>query len=282
MSGAPEPAGSQGLLGDSAARDYAEKLQRFNRFAAPELDAVAASLGLRPGMHILDAGCGTGEMLARFGRHLGPDGRVVGIDLAEAHARVARASAPTARVMQADLTQPPFAPGTFDLVWSLNTLHHLRDPGAGVHELAGLLRADGRLVLAQSSFLADMFFAWDARLERLVTEAVRQYYRDRYRLSEADLSGVRGLLGLLHRAPLKQVSVRTWLIERVAPLSADDEAYLLHTQFQGTWGERLRPYLSPADFGTLARLCDPAAEEYALRRADFHFLQTLTVAVARR
>jgi hypothetical protein len=111
---------------------------------------------------------------------------------------------------------------------------------------------------------------------------VHAYYRDRYQLSERDLAGVRGLLGLLRRAGLKQVSVKSWLIERVVPLSAADEAYLLHTQFQGTWGERLRPYLSGADFSELTRLCDPADDDYALRRPDFHFLQTLTVAVARR
>jgi SAM-dependent methyltransferase len=185
-------------------------------------------------------------------------------------------------VAQADIRQPPFAPATFDLVWTLNTVNHLRDPGAGVHALANLLRTEGRLVLAQSSFLPDMFFAWDARLERLTTEAVHAYYRDRYQLSERDLAGVRGLLGLLRRAGLKQVSVKSWLIERVVPLSAADEAYLLHTQFQGTWGERLRPYLSGADFSELTRLCDPADDDYALRRPDFHFLQTLTVAVARR
>jgi SAM-dependent methyltransferase len=281
MARAPAPACAAGLLGDTPARDYAHKLQRFHGFAAPELEQIAAALGLRPGMRVLDAGCGTGEMLARFARYLGPEGRVAGIDLAGAHARAARAAAPAhCCVAQADLTQPPFAPGSFDLVWSLNTLNHLHDPDAGVRALAALLTAGGRLVLAQSSLLPDMFFAWDARLERVTTEAVHRYYRERYRVSERDLTAVRALLGLLRRASLGAVSVKSWLIERVAPLRAEDEAYLLESQFRGTWGERLRPYLSAEDFSELSRLCDPTDGAYALRRPDFHFLQTLTVAVA--
>ena len=50
-----------GLLSDTTARDYSRKLTLFNSFAAPELRQAIASLGLKPGMRILDAGCGTGE-----------------------------------------------------------------------------------------------------------------------------------------------------------------------------------------------------------------------------
>ncbi|SFS19979.1 hypothetical protein SAMN05216570_4215 [Dyella sp. OK004] len=57
------PALSGGPLGDSAARDYSRKLQLFNAFAEPELRNAIASLELRPGMRVLDAGCGTGEAL---------------------------------------------------------------------------------------------------------------------------------------------------------------------------------------------------------------------------
>jgi len=40
--------------------------------------------------------------------------------------------------------------------------------------------------------------------------------------------------------------------------------------------------MSPSDFTELTRLCDPGDERYALRRRDFHFLQSLTIAVATR
>jgi SAM-dependent methyltransferase len=176
--------------------------------------------------------------------------------------------------------EAPLPAQSFDFIWCVNTIHHLRDPLQGINRLASLLRPGGRLALGQSSFLPDMYFAWDARLERLTNEAVRSYYRDRYALDERDLTAVRAMLGLLHRAALRHVTVRTLVIERTAPLARADRAYLLKAIFRQTWGERLRPYLSPADYAELNALCDPQHSQFALRRADFHFLQTFTVVAA--
>jgi SAM-dependent methyltransferase len=271
-----------GLLGDTIARDYSRKLRLFNSFVEPELRRAIAGLGLKPGMRILDAGCGTGEALQWLCDAVAPQGAVVGIDLAAAHVSAARAGVGgRALVLQADVRQPPLAPRSFDLVWSVNTVNHLREPLAGVRGLANLLRPGGRIAVGQSSLLPDMFFAWDSRLERLTTEAVRQYYRDRYDLSERDLADTRSLVGLLRRSALGDVTAQTWIIERVSPLNPADEAYLLEAIFRDTWGERLRPYLSGEDYDELTALCDPHHPAFALRRTDFHFVQTFTVAVGR-
>ena len=272
-----------GLLNDTAARDYSRKLQLFNAFAEPEIRAAALALIPKRGVRILDAGCGSGEALRWFSDHVGSAGVVVGIDLAAAHVAAARrvASAQTL-VLQADLLQAPLAAASFDLIWSVNTINHLRDPVAGVRSLATLLRAGGRFALGQSSLLPDMYFAWDARLERLTNEAVRQYYRDKYRLTESELAATRSIMGVLRAAQLRNVTVRTHIIERVAPLSRAAEAYLLETIFRDTWGERLRPYLSHEDYAALTRLCDSSHAEFALRRPDFHFLQTFTLTIAER
>jgi SAM-dependent methyltransferase len=271
---------SSGLLGDTTVRDYARKLKLFNAFAAPELRRVIASLNLAPGMRILDAGCGTGDALGWLLEAVEPEGLVVGFDLAVAHTRAARASTyARAAVLQANLLKPPLACASFDLIWSVNTINHLRGPLLGVQALASLLRTGGRIAFGQSSLVPDMYFAWDARLERLTNEAVRQYYRERYGLDERGLADIRSLVGLLRRAKLHNVRVQTFMIERFAPLAAADETYLLEAIFRGTWGERLRPYLCGEDFDELARLCDPLHRQFALRRPDFHFLQSFTLAV---
>jgi len=275
-----KPAIPRGLLGATAARDYSVKLRVFNAFAEPEIRQAISSLGLVPGMRVLDAGCGTGEALGWLKELVGPEGTVTGIDLAAAHVASARGVAPAdALVMQADLTALPFARGSFDLVWSVNTFNHLRDPVEGVRLAASLLRPGGRIALGQSSLLPDMYFAWDSRLERLVNEAVRQYYRDRYGLDERDLTAVRSLVGLLRAAGLRNVTARTLAIERVSPVRPEDERYLVETIFRNSWGERLKPYLSGDDYSELGRLCDPEHPAFALRRPDFHFLQTFTLVV---
>ncbi len=265
-----------GLLGDTATRNYAQKLRAFNAFAERELRSVVARLGLRPGMQVLDAGCGTGEGLGWLYEEVKPLGLVVGVDLSASHVAAARAKVGAAiGVLQGDLMRVCLAARSFDLVWSVNSVNHLRDPVSGARTLAGLLRPGGRLVLGQSSFLPDMLFAWDARLERAVNEAVRRYYRDRYRLSEADLTNVRALVGWLRAAQLRNVQVSTLVIERIAPLAPPDETYLLEVVL-GSWSGRVRRYLAAADHEALVRLCDPNHADFALRRPDFHFLQTLS------
>jgi SAM-dependent methyltransferase len=267
-----------GLLGDTAARDYSSKLSRFNAFAEPELRLAIASLELQPGMRVLDAGCGTGEALQWLWETTRPNGEIVGIDLSTAHACAAREHAPPdTQVLQTDLSEAPLPPASFDLVWCVNTINHLADPIQGVRTLASFLRPGGRLALGQSSLLPDMYFAWDARLERLTNEAVRSYYRDRYEIDERQLTAIRSIFGLLRGAELHDVTARTFVIERVAPLAPAAEAYLLQTIFRDTWSERLRPYLAADDYAQLTRLCDPDLPEFALRRPDFHFLQTFTL-----
>jgi SAM-dependent methyltransferase len=271
---------SDALLGDTAARDYSDKLTKFNAFAQPELRGLIRGLDLKPGMHVLDVGCGTGEALNWLLGEVSPSGRVVGVDLSAAHVAAARCQvSPQIQLFQANLFDDLFEPASFDLVWCVNTINHLTDPVAGVMHLATLLRDAGRVAIGQSSFLPDMYFAWDARLERVVNDAVRRYYQDRYDLDEHDLKAVRGMVGILRQARLRNITVRSVIIERTSPLDAASESYLQEAIFRDTWGERLRPYLSPADYAELAGLCDSGHSNYALRRPDFHFLQTFTLAI---
>ena len=121
-----------------------------------------------------------------------------------------------------------------------------------------------------------MYFAWDSRLERLTNEAVRRYYRDRYGLEERDLASVRAIVGVLRDSQLKNISVRTVMLERVSPVDAATESYLQEAIFRDTWGERLRPHMLDEDYAELARVCDPQHPRYALRRPDFHYLQSFS------
>jgi SAM-dependent methyltransferase len=273
-------ASSDGLLGDTPSRDYSRKLNLFNSFAEPELCRLIAGLGLHPGMRILDAGCGAGEALPWLLDAVKPSGNVVGIDLAAAHVDAARRFAcPNIEVLQGDLLTARLPPASFDVIWCVNTINHLRQPIFGLSKLASLLRPRGRIALGQSSLLPDMYFAWDSRLERVVNEAVHQYYRERYCLEERELASVRALVGVLRAANLRNVSVRTILIERVSPVDAATERYLVDAIFRDTWGERLRPYLSNDDYAELVRVCNPQHPQFALRRPDFHFLQSFSAAI---
>ena len=251
---------TSGLLGDTRARAYADKLRLFNAFAEPELRQALDVVGLQPGDRVLDVGCGTGETCVWLREIVGASGSVTGIDLSDAHARIAACTGQAIAV--ADATALPFAPNSFDRIWSSNTVNHLRQPIEAVHRMTHVLRPHGIIALGQSAFLPEMMFAWDTRLEQEVTMACRRYYRDKYGLDERDLTATRNLIGVMLNAGLNIVRVQTFIIERWWPLSPADEAYFIECVFRGYWGDRVRRYLSNADWQMLQALCDPASPTY--------------------
>jgi SAM-dependent methyltransferase len=130
-------------------RAFGEEWRRF-----PELHDVHGRIfdwyfaGPEPvewkGLRVLDAGCGMGRWL-HFAVKAGAE--IVGMDVSPAVDVAAVREGDGADFVQADLRFPPFAPGSFDLVYSLGVVHHLEDPKAGVRALAGLVRPGGELRL---------------------------------------------------------------------------------------------------------------------------------------
>lgn len=95
---------------------------------------------------ILDAGCGTGGVLARLMAER-PDLWSCGVDLfpSAAARAAAKSGAPT---VCASVQALPFADGVFDAVLSADVLcHKALEPDAALVEMARVLRPGGRLVI---------------------------------------------------------------------------------------------------------------------------------------
>lgn len=266
-------------LADTPNRSYALKLDRFTHFAAPELRRIFADLKPRQRGTALDLGCGTGVATALLAQQMGADATVVGLDLSLPHLIAARRKHPLA-LIQGDAERLCLRDAAFDFIWCCNTINHLAEPVARLRALLPVLRPGGRLVLAQSSFLPEMFFAWDAPLDEAVRAACHRYYRERYGLQAADTAAIRNVVGLLRAAGFAGIVARTYVIERIQPLSQTDRDYFREAVFEGLWGDRIRPYLDPKQRDELDRYCSPASADYCLDRGDFHHLQTLTVCSA--
>jgi SAM-dependent methyltransferase len=267
-------------LGDSPDRSYAAKLERFESFAAPELRRVFADLNPPSQGTALDLGCGAGLGTALLAERMGPQVTLVGLDLSSAHLLAARRRH-TLPLVQGDAERLCFRDGVFDFIWSCNTVNHLADGAARLRAFRRHLRGGGRLVLAQSGLLPEMFFAWDAPLDDAVRAACHRYYRERYGLQVADTAGVRAIVSLMRAAAYDDVVVRTYVLERTQPLTQADREYFQEAVFDGVWGHKIWPYLDSEDKEKLRRNCDPASPDYCLDRGDFHHIQTLTVCEGR-
>jgi SAM-dependent methyltransferase len=100
-------------------------------------------LDLPAGASILDAGCGTGGVLAE----LAGRGVVAGVEPDPGSAALARERVPGADVRIASAASVPFGDGRFDLVCCLDVVEHVDDDRAVLRELRRVVRAGGRLLV---------------------------------------------------------------------------------------------------------------------------------------
>lgn len=97
------------------------------------------------GKRFLDAGCGNGQLTERvadFGA------RVIGIDYSTSVFSAERnRRSDQVHFVRGDLTRPPFAPASFDLVFSNGVLHHTPDTRITFGKVAALVSEGGKFYL---------------------------------------------------------------------------------------------------------------------------------------
>jgi SAM-dependent methyltransferase len=115
---------------------------------------------LRPGMRVLDVGCGTGAITRGIAEAVGPGGSVVGVDrdpvLIE-RARAAAAAVANLRFECGDATGLGYA-GAFDVVTAARTVQWIADPERAIERLARAVAPGGRLVVLDYNHAQN---AWD-------------------------------------------------------------------------------------------------------------------------
>jgi SAM-dependent methyltransferase len=110
----------------------------FRKFVAPVIAGLTRG---RPGLRLVDCGCGTGHNL----RLLRPHGRAFGFDVSAAG--LARAHATGLTVARGDVTRIPFASGAFDVATSFDVLQCVEADVDAVREMARIVRPGGVVVV---------------------------------------------------------------------------------------------------------------------------------------
>ena len=164
---------------------------------------ILGALGLRPGMHALDVGCGTGDDVRAMAAIVGASGRAVGIDVSEALLAEARkraeADGVTIELHAGDAHALPFADGSFDVVRTERVLQHVQDPARVLAEMARVARPGGRIAAAEPDWETLVVDGTD----RAVTRRILNHRCDRTRNGWIG----RGLAALFRDAGLARVGV---------------------------------------------------------------------------
>lgn len=137
-----------------------ESVLRCHTWRTAENSAGYLLASLRPGLDLLDVGCGPGTITVGLARRVAP-GRVIGIDrapevLAQASAH-ASAQGVSIELRAGDVYALQLPDASFDVVHAHQILQHLAHPVRALAEMRRVLRPGGLLAARDSVYAS---FAW--------------------------------------------------------------------------------------------------------------------------
>jgi SAM-dependent methyltransferase len=110
------------------------------------LQELGDRLGLRPGLDVLEVGCGTGQ-ITRWLADLVKPGKVVAADFSPAMLAQAQARGVDAEFILIDICGEEPLGCQFDVVLCFHSFPHFRDPAAALRQIARHLKPDGQLLV---------------------------------------------------------------------------------------------------------------------------------------
>lgn len=154
---------------------------------------------LKPGLRVIDCGCGQGTVTLDFAALVAP-GEAVGFDVREsdldaARARAAERGIENVTFAHASIYEIPFPDESFDVAFAHQVLHHLGDPVAALREMHRVLKPGGVVGMADH--------AWDVVIRAPLNPALEQW--DAIRIKTIEAIGGTPLFARNQRAALREV-----------------------------------------------------------------------------
>ena len=113
---------------------------------------VMDALGVRPGSHVADVGCGHGYFVLHLARRVGMEGVVYGVDVDEDALKKLRhnvddAKLSNVRIIRSRADDPQLPAGDLDAVLIVNAYHEMKQYDMMLRGILTALKPHGRLVI---------------------------------------------------------------------------------------------------------------------------------------
>ena len=141
----------------------------------------AACAGIRPGMRVLDVGCGIGKTTAALAELVGTAGSVVGLDLSQERLDVAneKYARPNVRFKTHNLKDPLLWLEEFDAIWMRFIVEYFRaDALEVIGNVTQRLRPGGLLVMADSDQNSLIHYGHSDRIQKTLVDIMARLERD--------------------------------------------------------------------------------------------------------
>lgn len=137
--------------------DVASFVKRFeteSREVFAQRQAITDALKLQPGEAVADIGAGTGIFTRLFATKVGPEGKVIAVDIAQPFldhiARTAKEQGQTQiQTLKGSQTTTNLPPGSIDVAYLADTYHHIEHPDAVLASIHQALKPGGRLFIVE-------------------------------------------------------------------------------------------------------------------------------------
>ncbi|GIJ67163.1 class I SAM-dependent methyltransferase [Virgisporangium ochraceum] len=182
-----------------------ESVLRSHRWRTAENSAAYLLPHLRPGLSLLDVGCGPGTITADLADRVAP-GRVTAVEVTAsaldlARAEIARRGLTTVDFAVSDVHALDFPDDTFDVVHAHQVLQHVADPVRALRELRRVCRPGGVVAVRDADYAG---FTWYPRLPEL--DEWMALYQRTARANGGEPDAGRRLLAWAHAAGFTDVT----------------------------------------------------------------------------
>ncbi|NBM18848.1 methyltransferase domain-containing protein [Streptomyces sp. GC420] len=182
-----------------------ESVLRSHRWRTAANSAAYLLGELRPGLTVLDVGCGPGTITADLAALVAP-GRVTAVDAApgvleQAAAVAAERGLDNVEFTVADVHALDFPDDSFDVVHAHQVLQHVGDPVAALREMRRVCRPGGIVAARDADYGAMTWFPSDAGMDRWL-----ELYRTVARANGGEPDAGRRLLSWARRAGFTDVT----------------------------------------------------------------------------